>query len=55
MTKGQAKRALISAAQPGGSIKAGGPGYFVASQSVQQNALAQERARQAEERRRMGF
>ena len=55
MTKGQAKRALVSAAQPGGSIKAGGPGYFVASQSVQQNALAQERARQAEERRRMGF
>jgi len=55
MTKGQANRALVNASQPGGGIKAGKPGYFVASQAVQQNALAQERAKQAAERRRMGF
>jgi hypothetical protein len=55
MTKGQGKRALVSAAQPGGGVKVGGPGYFVASQAVQQNALAQERSKKAAERRRMGF
>ena len=55
MTKGQGKRALVSAAQPGGGIKPGGPGYFVASPAVQQNVLAQDRAKKAAERRRMGF
>jgi hypothetical protein len=55
MTRNQGNRALISAAQPGGNIKAGKPGYFVASQAVQQNALAQERAKKAAERRRLGF
>jgi hypothetical protein len=55
MTKGQGKRALVSAAQPGGGIKPGGSGYFVASPAVQQNVLAQDRAKKAAERRRMGF
>ena len=55
MTKGQAKRALVSAAQPGGGIKPGGPGYFALSPIAQQNVLAQERSKKAEERRRMGF
>jgi hypothetical protein len=55
MTKGQAKRALVSAAQPGGGVKPGGPGYFALSPIAQQNVLAQERAKKAEERRRMGF
>jgi hypothetical protein len=55
MTKGQAKRALISAAQPGGGIKPGGQGFFALSPVAQQNALAQDRAKQAAERRRLGF
>jgi hypothetical protein len=55
MTKGQGKRALVSAAQPGGGIKPGGPGYFALSPIAQQNVLAQDRAKQAAERRRMGF
>lgn len=55
MTRNQANRALVTASQPGGGIKTGKPGYFVASPVVQQNALAQERARRAEERRRLGF
>lgn len=46
MTKGQAKRALISAAQPGGNIKPGGSGYFLLSPTAQQNVMAQDRARQ---------
>jgi len=44
MTKGQANRALISAAQPGGNIKPGGPGYFALSPIAQQNVMAQDRA-----------
>jgi len=55
MTKGQGKRALVSAAQPGGGIKPGGPGYFVSSPIAQQNVLAQDRAKKAAERRRLGF
>jgi hypothetical protein len=55
MTRNQANRALVNAAQPGGGLKAGGPGYFVASPIAQQNVLAQERAKQAAERRRLGF
>jgi hypothetical protein len=55
MTKGQAKRALVSAAQPGGGIKPGGPGYFALAPIAQQNVLAQERSKKAAERRRMGF
>lgn len=55
MTKGQAKRALVSAAQPGGGIKPGGPGYFALAPIAQQNVLAQDRAKKAAERRRMGF
>lgn len=55
MTKGQGKRALISAAQPGGGLKAGGPGYFALSPVAQQNVLAQDRAKKAAERRRLGF
>lgn len=43
MTRTQANRALVNAAQPGGGIKPGGPGYFVASPVAQQNVLAQER------------
>jgi len=46
MTKGQANRALVSAAQPGGNIKPGGPGYFALSPIAQQNVMAQERAKQ---------
>jgi hypothetical protein len=49
MTRTQANRALISAAQPGGGIKPGGPGYFAllptAQQTVQQNVIAQDRAK----------
>jgi hypothetical protein len=45
MTKGQAKRALVSAAQPGGGIKPGGPGYFALAPIAQQNVLAQDRAK----------
>ena len=55
MTKGQAKRALVSAAQPGGGIKPGGPGYFALAPIAQQNVLAQERSKKAAERRRLGF
>ena len=55
MTKGQAKRALISAAQPGGGKKPGGSGYFLLSPTAQQNVLAQDRTKRAEERRRLGF
>ena len=55
MTRNQANRALVNAAQPGGGLKAGGPGYFVASPIAQQNVLAQDRAKKAAERRRMGF
>jgi hypothetical protein len=46
MTKGQANRARVSAAQPGGNIKPGGPGYFALSPIAQQNVMAQERAKQ---------
>jgi hypothetical protein len=45
MTKNQGKRALISAAQPGGGIKPGGSGYFLLSPTAQQNVLAQDRAK----------
>lgn len=45
MTKAQANRALISAAQPGGGIKPGGPGYFALLPTAQQNVQAQDRAR----------
>jgi hypothetical protein len=55
MTKGQANRALISAAQPGGGVKPGGQGFFALSPVAQQNVLAQDRAKQAAERRRLGF
>jgi hypothetical protein len=55
MTKGQANRALISAAQPGGGVKPGGRGFFALSPVAQQNVLAQDRAKQAAERRRLGF
>lgn len=55
MTRTQANRALVNAAQPGGGVKAGGPGYFALSPIAQQNVLAQDRAKQAAERRRMGF
>jgi len=55
MTRTQANRALVNAAQPGGGIKPGGPGYFVASPVAQQNVLAQDRAKKAAERRRLGF
>lgn len=46
MTKSQANRALISAAQPGGGIKPGGPGYFALLPTAQQNVMAQDRAKQ---------
>ena len=46
MTKGQANRALISAAQPGGGIKPGGRGFFALSPIAQQNVIAQDRAKQ---------
>ena len=55
MTNPQATRALISAAQPGGNIKPGGRGFFALSPVAQQNVLAQDRAKKAEERRRLGF
>jgi hypothetical protein len=55
MTKGQANRALVSAAQPGGGVKPGGQGFFALSPVAQQNVLAQDRAKRAEERRRLGF
>jgi len=55
MTKSQANRALISAAQPGGGVKPGGRGFFALSPVAQQNVLAQERAKKAAERRRLGF
>ena len=44
MTRGPANRALISAAQPGGVIKPGGPGFYVLSPVAQQNVMAQDRA-----------
>jgi hypothetical protein len=44
MTQGQANRALISAAQPGGVIKPKPPGFYVLSPIAQQNVLAQQRA-----------
>lgn len=46
MTKSQANRALVSAAQPGGNIKPGGSGYFLLSPTAQQNVMAQDRAKQ---------
>jgi hypothetical protein len=55
MTRTQANRALISAAQPGGGVKPGGQGFFALSPVAQQNALAQDRAKKAAERRRLGF
>lgn len=55
MTRAQANRALISATQPSGTVKPGGRGYFVLSPVAQQNVLAQDRAKRAEERRRLGF
>jgi hypothetical protein len=55
MTRTQANRALVSAAQPGGGIKPGGRGFFALSPIAQQNVLAQDRAKRAEERRRLGF
>lgn len=45
MTRTQANRALVSAAQPGGNIKPGGPGYFALATIAQQNVMAQERAK----------
>jgi hypothetical protein len=45
MTRTQANRALVSAAQPGGGIKPGGPGYFALLPIAQQNVMAQDRAR----------
>jgi hypothetical protein len=45
MTKAQAKRALVNAAQPGAGVKAGGPGYFALSPIAQQNVMAQDRAK----------
>jgi len=45
MTKRQANRALVSAAQPGGGRKPGGSGYFLLSPTAQQNVLAQDRAK----------
>jgi len=44
MTRRQANRALVSAAQPGGVIKPGGPGFYVLSPVAQQNVMAQDRA-----------
>ena len=55
MTRTQANRALVNAAQPGGGIKPGGQGFFALSPVAQQNVLAQDRAKQAAERRRLGF
>jgi len=45
MTRTQANRALVRAAQPSGNIKPGGSGYFLLSPTVQQNVLAQDRAK----------
>jgi hypothetical protein len=45
MTKTQANRALVNAAQPGGGIKPGGAGYFALSPIAQQNVMAQDRAK----------
>jgi hypothetical protein len=46
MTRTQANRALVSAAQPGGGVKPGGSGYFLLSPTAQQNVMAQDRAKQ---------
>jgi hypothetical protein len=46
MTRTQANRALVSAAQPGGGVRPGGPGYFAMSPIAQQNVMAQDRAKQ---------
>jgi hypothetical protein len=46
MTRTQANRALVSAAQPGGNIRPGGSGYFLLSPIAQQNVMAQDRANQ---------
>ena len=45
MTRTQANRALVNAAQPSGGIKPGGPGFFALSPIAQQNVLAQDRAK----------
>jgi len=46
MTKSQGKRALISAAQPGGGgIRPGGSGYFLLSPAAQETVKAQDRAK----------
>lgn len=45
MTRAQANRALVNAAQPGGGIKPGGPGYFALLPTAQQNVMAQDRAK----------
>lgn len=45
MTRTQANRALVNAAQPGGGIKPGGAGYFALSPIAQQNVMAQDRAK----------
>jgi len=45
MTRAQANRAFVSATQPGGGIKPGGPGYYALSPIAQQNVMAQDRAR----------
>lgn len=52
MTRAAANKALVSAS---GGIKPGGPGFFALSPTAQQNVLAQDRAKKAEERRRLGF
>jgi hypothetical protein len=54
MSRTQANRALVSASR-GGDVKPGGPGFFALSPVAQQNVLAQDRAKRAEERRRLGF
>jgi hypothetical protein len=54
MSRAQANRALVSASR-GGNVSPGGPGYFALSPIAQQNVLAQDRAKRAEERRRLGF
>jgi hypothetical protein len=54
MSRAQANRALVSASG-GGNVKPGGPGFFALSPVAQQNVLAQDRAKKAEERRRLGF
>jgi hypothetical protein len=45
MTRTQVNRALVSAAQPGGGIKPGGPGYYALSPIAQQNVMAQDRTK----------